>query len=395
MKKRIAIVVERANIALGGAERSVFELASGLRAAGAEVDILAAKGRSSAGNIHILCPREAGERTSYAAFEKALKKYLADKSYDIIHSVLPFKFADIYQPRGGSYAEAILRNAASYQNRFIESYKRLTAFANFGRSALLRAERNLCNDPDGPVVAALSEYVAGQFRQHYNLDEGRIAVVPNGVRTNKHTNVEDADRLKGQILAKLGLRQVDEPILFLFAANNFRLKGLAVLIKALHRAVCDHGADNIYLVVAGSGRSLRYRLLSKRLGVQKRILFLGSVRNIQNALSISDVAVLPSFYDPSSRFILEALAAGKGVITTRYNGASEQFADNRHGRIIDSPADVDSLAEAISYFADRDNIRNASEAITADNLREKVSVARAVAQLMGVYETIISKRRSG
>jgi hypothetical protein len=43
MKKKIAIIIERANIALGGAERSVFELAAALKAHGLEVDILAAR----------------------------------------------------------------------------------------------------------------------------------------------------------------------------------------------------------------------------------------------------------------------------------------------------------------------------------------------------------------
>ena len=43
MKKKIAIIIERATVELGGAERSVFELAEALRDVGLEVDILAAK----------------------------------------------------------------------------------------------------------------------------------------------------------------------------------------------------------------------------------------------------------------------------------------------------------------------------------------------------------------
>jgi hypothetical protein len=56
MKRRIALITERANIALGGAERSAFELAAALSALGLQVDILAAKGKTNAKNIHILCP---------------------------------------------------------------------------------------------------------------------------------------------------------------------------------------------------------------------------------------------------------------------------------------------------------------------------------------------------
>ena len=106
--------------------------------------------------------------------------------------------------------------------------------------------------------------------------------------------------------------------------------------------------------------------MAKKFKVHKRIIFLGAIRHIQNALSISDVAILPTFYDPCSRYILEALAANKPVITTRFNGASEQFVNDRHGKVIDAPEDTAGLAKAISYFTDTDNIQKTSEAIIED-----------------------------
>ena len=124
----------------------------------------------------------------------------------------------------------------------------------------------------------------------------------------------------------------------------------------------------------------------------RRIIFLGPIRRIQNALSIIDVAVLPTFYDPCSRYILEALAAAKPVITTRFNGASEQFINNRHGKVIDMPEDVSALAEAIGYFTDTNNLQKVSEAIVADNLKEKISIDRAAKQLISVYESILQKK---
>ena len=109
-------------------------------------------------------------------------------------------------------------------------------------------------------------------------------------------------------------------------------------------------------------------------------------------MSIIDAAVLPTFYDPSSRFILEALGAGKPVITTKYNGACDLFVNNRHGKIIDSPQDASALAEAIVFFTDTKNIQNASQAIIEDNLQEKISIIRAAKQLRELYESILEKK---
>lgn len=392
MNSKVAIIIERANIVLGGAERSVFELSTALSALGFEVDILAANGRTNTRNVHLLCQGRPNKRTCYYTFAKALKEHLAKNHYGIIHSVLPFDFADIYQPRGGTYAESILRNAASYQNKFLQSYKKLTAFVNFRRTTLLRAEKRLCQNPNGPVIAALSQYVADQFKRHYGLGQERITVIPNGVRINKRIDATVADKLRSQILAKLDLKEADAPVFFLFVANNFRLKGLACLIKAMQLAADHPVGRNGYLIVAGHGKVHKYRHLARKLSVHRKIVFLGSVGNIQNALSITDVAVLPTFYDPSSRYTLEAMAAAKPVITTRFNGATDLFVNDRHAKIIDSPQDIQALAEAIVHFADPANIAKASEAIVADNIKEKVSIARVAKQLQSLYQSILERK---
>ena len=392
MKTKIAIIIERANTVLGGAERSVFELAAALSRFGFEVHILTAKGQTEAKNIHILCQDKPGRRTGFFTFEESLKKHLSENRYLLIHSVLPFDFADVYQPRGGAYAESILRNAASYQSKLLESYKKLTAFTNFRRSILLRAERKLASGPNGPVIAALSEYVADQFKQHYGTDVERIAVIPNGVKTDKHINTNQTDRLRTQILAKLGLKEADNPVLLLFAANNFRLKGLGVLIKAMAAADRYDTKRKSYLIVAGKGHAHKYRQIARRLKIHKKIIFLGQIRHIQNALSVTDVAILPTFYDPSSRYILEALAAGNPVITTRFNGAADLFVNNRHGKVIDKPEDISALTEAIVYFTDTKNIEKASQAIAEDNIEEQVSIRRAAKQLVAVYESILQRK---
>ncbi|MHC4158742.1 MAG: glycosyltransferase [Planctomycetota bacterium] len=146
MSMKIAIIIERANVVLGGAERSVLELATALSSLELDVHILAAKGQTNTKSIHLLCQNTPGRRVSYFTFAKALKSHLSQNPYDVIHSVLPFHFVDLYQPRGGTYAQSILRNAASYQNRYLASYKKMTAFANFRRTILLQAERKLCKD---------------------------------------------------------------------------------------------------------------------------------------------------------------------------------------------------------------------------------------------------------
>jgi UDP-glucose:(heptosyl)LPS alpha-1,3-glucosyltransferase len=388
---KLAIITERANITLGGAERSVFELAARMALLGVDVKILAATGAAQSRRVRVLCGNTE-KRVALKDFKEALLRHFKENHYDIIHSTLPFDFADVYQPRGGSYAEAAVRNAASYKNNVFRIFKLLTGFANLKRTALACAEKKLCKAENGPIVAALSQYVKTQFKKHYNLPDERICVIPNGIRLPASAQILKTDKLRAQILSKFKIRQADEPVFFLFVAHNFRLKGLASLIKAIAILNNKFTKRPAFLIVVGRGRARKYRRLAKRLNVNNRTLFFGSAASLNNLLFCADIAVLPTYYDPSSRFILEALAAGKPVITTKYNGATDLFTADKHGKVFDSPDDIDSLAEAMRFFCSTGNLAAAKKAIEDDDIKSKVSIETHCKALLTLYETVIKNR---
>jgi UDP-glucose:(heptosyl)LPS alpha-1,3-glucosyltransferase len=393
MIKKVAIIIERADVSLGGAERSMSEVANALSSLGLEVDLLAAKGQATATNIHVLCADVPDKRVSLPVFADALRRHISEAGYDILHSVLPFTDADLYQPRAGTYAESALRNAASYPNPLVRRWKRMTAFVNRRRAKLLRAEQQCCRGSKGPIVSALSHYVVEQLRRHYATDPGRIVRMLNGVDTDRRIDTSVTRAFRPRVLTRLGIQGTQEPVLFLFVANNFRLKGLYPLIEAMKAAGKIGMERPACLIVAGAGKSDGYRKLARRLGVEDRILFLGPVPDIGSILPAIDVGVLPTFSDASSRFILEALAAGKPVITTQFNGAIDHFTDGQHGKVIDSPNNVTALADAIRYYTSTANIERASQAIAEDNLRANISVRRVANELLQVYEAIDKSRK--
>jgi len=393
MKQKIAIIIERADVELGGAERSVSELAEALGALDYDTHILAAKGRAGNETVHILCGDLPGKRTDYGAFARALRKYIEGNHYDIIHSVLPFDFADIYQPRSGTFAESIIRKAATYRCPVLQAIKKWTAFFNFRRTIWLGAERRLAGAQTGPLIIAISNYVAEQFKTHYHTVSERIIVIPNGIKPAPKVEAAHINSVRITLLNRLGLKETNKPVLFLFAGHDFRRKGLDCLVQAMGRLHKINNNTSARLIVAGRANPGAYRRLAKRLNVEDKILFLGAVNSVQDLIAAADVAVLPTFDDPCSRFILEALAAGKPVITTRFNGATDLFIDSRHGRAIDEPRNIVALSEALEHFTNQDNLRRAENAIISDNLRENVSVARVAGQLRAVYDSILDKRR--
>ncbi|MHC5088911.1 MAG: glycosyltransferase family 4 protein [Planctomycetota bacterium] len=387
---KIAVIIERAEIALGGAERSISELVTELRNQGVEATLLAAKGDASENTV-ILCNDTGGKRTSLKHFENAIQEHLKHTHYDIIHSTLPLSIADIYQPRGGSYKEAMLRNIASYPSAWQRWIKHKTHFLNFKRTEYLKAERKLCTQAN-VTIAALSQYVKKQFQEHYQLPDSRIAVIPNGINTVFQINSELAEKAKQDILQTVSISETDNPVLFLFAANNPRLKGLRELLYAFEDIVHNATVISPVLVIVGAKGLGEYDILANNLYYLKnRVASLGPQDQICDVLSVCDIAVLPSYYDPCSRFILEALAMGKPVITTHYNGAAERYVNHLHGITTNEP-DYPLIMDALSYFCDPEKIQLAHQAIVEDNLKEEVSIENHVKKLIELYKKILNRK---
>jgi UDP-glucose:(heptosyl)LPS alpha-1,3-glucosyltransferase len=387
----VAVIIERADISLGGAERSILELNAELSNIGIHTTLLAAAGKANLPNLQVLCPNTTTKRTTFEKFEQSLRNHLYKNNYDIIHSTLPFSFAHVYQPRGGTYIEAIMRNAQSYTNPITRYCKRITHRTNMRRTALLKAEKKLCQPNVHTAIAALSDYVRTQFKQHYNLNDNRIKVIPNGVKTDLQIDKKKSASLRTRLFALYGIPGTSEPAILLFAANNFRLKGLNPLIKALSLIAKSTQPAPIYLAVAGKDNPAKYKHLAAKLGVEKHIAFLGPLSDIQNALSITTTAVLPTFYDPCSRFILEALALSKPVITTKFNGAAERFTEERHGRILNDPYDIKALADAIAHYAHPANAKKTSNNILEDNFKDNISITTHAKKLLHLYKSILNK----
>src|SRR5207247_38210 len=102
--------------------------------------------------------------------------------------------------------------------------------------------------------------------------------------------------------------------------------------------------ERFRLLVVGSPRLAGYRRLARRLGIEKQVRFLGPRKDVHHCFFAADFLVHPTFYDPCSLVVLEALACGLPVVTSRYNGASELLSPRRDGYVISDPHDHAELA---------------------------------------------------
>jgi UDP-glucose:(heptosyl)LPS alpha-1,3-glucosyltransferase len=118
----------------------------------------------------------------------------------------------------------------------------------------------------------------------------------------------------------------------------------------------------------------------------------------------SDFLVHPTFYDPCSLVVLEALACGLPVITSRYNGASELLDPPRDSYVLADPHDDALLAVCMRQLLDPERRSACARAVgqTAarwtfeDHYRQMLQVfAEAAARRRGGAAGVVPPRKNG
>ena len=145
---------------------------------------------------------------------------------------------------------------------------------------------------------------------------------------------------------RLGLH--DDDLVVLFVGHNYKLKGLGRLMDALAlRARNDAGARPIHLVACGGGDPTPFRRKARDLGHGSTAHLVGFLPSVKEAYWAADAFALPTYYDPCSLVVLEALTCGLPVITTAMNGAGELITPGREGFVVPSPDSIEAISEAL------------------------------------------------
>lgn len=378
---KVAIIAEWMDPWRGGAETSTLQFVHELMERGVELHLFTRSRPSPTPGLHVHCIGGAAMTRvrQSVSFNRRVERRLHETHFDIVHAISPCRIADVYQPRGGTVAETIERNVAIRSSGPARGLKRLALRLNLRQRYMLRLEREVLSQPDGPVVVAISDYVARQLEKHYGVPESRICKIYNAVAPDPDASpVREQHRRR--IRAEFGLAADD--LLVLSVAHNFRLKGVHRWMQAL-AALQARGSHGVRALIIGRGDSPRWHRLADRLNLDGVLTFVGPTERIREFYHAADVLVHPTYYDPCSRVVLEALSSGLPSITTHYDGAAEAVTRSGAGIVLADPGQVDELAEATEQLRNTERRKKMSEA--ARRFAAELSMANHVSQMLELY----------
>ena len=369
---KAALVIGRYDGGGGGAERWTDRHARFLLAQGVEVHLIASRfvdPPSHAICHHVAKGWGAGRRLRFA---ERVEQICRREGFDVVHDMGDGWHCDFFMPHHGTRASTLERNldVLSPAARRLQdwAYRWAPRYLEFAE-----LERRQYAAESNATYIAVSQMVKRDMQRRYGVPAERIRLVYNGV---------DARRFqprRGE--ARPAAWPWSDRVVHLLAAHNFELKGLASLVRAAARLRAE-GAP-VGLAVLGSGRPGPYRRLARRLGCEDSIVFLGNQPDPLPFYQSADVYVQPTYYDPCSLVVLEALACGLPVVTTRQNGASELLTDGLEGAVLDDPRDVQALADAMRRYLDGEERKKAGQA--ARRLAERCTLARNSSAILNLY----------
>src|SRR5690606_37905601 len=191
-------------------------------------------------------------------------------------------------------------------------------------------------------LVCITEEINEIYKKYLGSSKGLI-VIHNGVAINKIQKAEPLFRCSIHT-------DIKEDDVLLLQVSAFRTgKDQMTLIKSLTLLPI-----NTKLLLAGVGENLQHcQNLTKELGLENRVLFLGQRMDIPQLLKSVDVVCLSSHYEGLSLSSVEGLASGKPFIASNVPGLKEVVQDagilfekeNEH----DLASKISRLVEDVDY----------------------------------------------
>lgn len=217
---------------------------------------------------------------------------------------------------------------------------RLKQRLNPAHTVILRLEKSRFVRRQYRKVVALSPQVKSDIKRFYNVPDEDIVVIPNGYSPSEFSAAR-RNAKREQTRAKFGFQETDRVIIFV--ANELERKGFYPLL----RAISELKDTSLHLLAVGRLNPSTYRAEIERLDMTSRVHWTGPSNSVADYYAGADLFVLPTQYEAWGLVIVEALACGLPVVTSRLAGASVAVRENETGVLLDHPHEVGEISNAL------------------------------------------------
>jgi len=379
MKKKILYLITQSNF--GGAQKYVFDLATGLDKEKYEVAVAAGQkgelfGRLETAGIkifklkHLYRPiRPICDLLAYFEIKKLLKSWQPDVLH--LNSSKPSVLGALAARRRP------IKVVYTVHGAVFEA-----TFFWLARKFFLLLEKFSARFKD--KIICVSEADRQQWLKYNVAPTEKLVTIHNGIRSD----LEFLARLEARQKLLPGLNFDDYKIIG-FAGYFYPEKNLETLIDAANLifSLTQTREKKIIFVLIGAGpleNSLKLKV--KSLKLENKILFLGAMPESYKYLKAFDIFVFPSKKEGLPYAILEAMSAGVLIVASNVGGIPEMIEDKKNGFLI-KPTDREALAENILQILENQELAQKFTSASRQKLKD-FSIEKMIKQTEISYDSL-------
>lgn len=321
----------------GGTEKHLYELATGMAAAGFRVTVFSLTEGAYAcefrqtSNIHYDCLNviRIYDAKGISAIVR-LARFINSQQVDIVQSF--HTASDLIAP---------LAARLSLRRPMVFSSRRDLGYTKASRHKFMQRRINYLVDG----ILSNSRAVKQAVQEQEGFPEKRITVIYNGI------DMEPFDRKDAVRQRQREAMGASPDSILVGSVGNVRpVKGYDLLVEAAG-IVCRQ-MPNVLFCHAGEGELLDQLMRRCReVGIESHFSFLGAVKNIPSFLSSLDIYIQPSRSEGLSNAILEAMAAGLPVVATNVGGNPDLIDSGVNGMLV--PTNEFDIAQQLLVLAEQ------------------------------------------
>lgn len=231
-------------------------------------------------------------------------------------------------------------------------------------------------------IIAVSEFLARNITHSYPDVAKHISIAYPGIQIAHTDEMQLIQRQQQRALRQFG----EKDFVLLFVANDYKRKGLPVLLEAL-KTIQN---PRLQLIVAGNDQPEKFTDAVAHAGLTDQIHFIGACTDMEALYPAADALVHPTLADTYAMVVLEAMAHALPVIVSnaRYCGFAEHLTEHE-ALLIENPKDASEIADHIQTLVNNSSLRQ-SLARQAKQKARSISWDDTVEQTLLAYDKALA-----
>lgn len=232
------------------------------------------------------------------------------------------------------------------------------------------------------AIVAVSSDLKQKMTDELGIAARKISIIDVGCDLTRFTPC--LPTAKQPLKRQLGLPE--DELALLFVGSLIRRKGLDVLFEALRGLETLEGVSILIVGVGGEEETLKRN--ADYLEVREHVRWLGELPNtaLPSWYSAADVFVLPSRSEGTPTVLLEAMASGTPVVSSRVGGVPELIAHERSGLLFDSE-DSMQLRECLRRLLQHEQLRQELATQALEDVHEH-SLERQIGRVVDLFHSV-------